>query len=44
MLRYSLLIKPRLAEIWRWNADKYGEAHATGLNSKGGEFKRANSI
>jgi plasmid stabilization system protein ParE len=28
-LRYSLLIKPRLAEIWRWNADKYGEAHAT---------------
>jgi plasmid stabilization system protein ParE len=28
-LSYSLLVKPRLAEIWRWNADKYGEAHAT---------------
>jgi plasmid stabilization system protein ParE len=28
-LRFSLLVKPRLAEIWRWNADKYGESHAT---------------
>ncbi|MGD0541543.1 MAG: type II toxin-antitoxin system RelE/ParE family toxin [Tepidisphaeraceae bacterium] len=28
-LRYSLLVKPRLAEIWQWNAAKYGEAHAT---------------
>jgi plasmid stabilization system protein ParE len=28
-LRYSLLVKPRLAEIWRWNAERHGEAHAT---------------
>jgi plasmid stabilization system protein ParE len=27
-LRYSLFVQPRLAEIWRWNADKYGQAHA----------------
>ena len=27
-LRYSLLVNPRLAEIWRWNADRYGDAHA----------------
>jgi plasmid stabilization system protein ParE len=28
-LQYSLLVKPRLAEIWRWNAERYDEAHAT---------------
>lgn len=28
-LQYSLLISPRLAEIWRWNAQRYGEDHAT---------------
>jgi len=28
-LRYSLLVNPRLAEIWRWNAERYDEAHAT---------------
>jgi plasmid stabilization system protein ParE len=27
-LRYSLLVNPRLAEVWRWNADRYGVAHA----------------
>ena len=27
-LRYSPLVKPRLAEIWQWNADKYGAIHA----------------
>ena len=27
-LRYSSRIEPRLAEIWQWNADRYGEAHA----------------
>lgn len=28
-LRLSLHVNPRLADIWRWNADKYGDAHAT---------------
>jgi len=28
-LKLSDYVNPRLAEIWRWNADKYGEAHAT---------------
>jgi plasmid stabilization system protein ParE len=28
-LRYSLLVKPCLAEIWRWNVERYGEVHAT---------------
>jgi|HubBroStandDraft_1064217.scaffolds.fasta_scaffold993307_1 plasmid stabilization system protein ParE len=28
-LRYSLHVQPRLAEIWRWNARKYGVDHAT---------------
>ena len=28
-LQYSLLVKLRLAEIWRWNAERYGEDHAT---------------
>jgi hypothetical protein len=28
-LQYSLFIERRLAEIWRWNAERYGEDHAT---------------
>ena len=28
-LQYFLLVKPRLAEIWRWNAERYDEDHAT---------------
>ena len=28
-LRFSELASARLAEIWRWNANKYGAAHAT---------------
>ena len=28
-LRFSELADARLAEIWRWNAEKYGAAHAT---------------
>jgi plasmid stabilization system protein ParE len=28
-LRFSDLANARLTEIWRWNADKYGDAHAT---------------
>jgi plasmid stabilization system protein ParE len=28
-LRYSLLVQPRLEEIWLWNADRYGDRHAT---------------
>jgi plasmid stabilization system protein ParE len=28
-LQYSLLVAPRLAEIWRWNAQRYGDEHAT---------------
>jgi plasmid stabilization system protein ParE len=29
ILSYSLLVKPRLAEIWRWSAERFGEKHAT---------------
>jgi plasmid stabilization system protein ParE len=28
-LRYSLHAQRRLAEIWRWNADQYGETYAS---------------
>jgi len=28
-IRFSLRINSRLAEIWRWNAERYGDAHAT---------------
>ena len=27
-LRYSRVAESRLAEIWRWNAERYSEGHA----------------